>query len=178
MWNDRYNTDDYAYGKTPNAFLAERFAAIPRGRVLSLAEGEGRNAVFLAKQGYAVTAVDGSAVGLAKARALAGWGGVAACPRLLRQPSSRSSLGGAGREPGALGSAWGGWLLALRLHAIHPLYIPLHSTPSPLDSTPSIHSTSTLHFIPTLHSTPFRSMQGLLGVRPAHGGGGGAQAGS
>ena len=77
MWDERYSTDDYAYGKAPNAFLAERHAAIPKGRVLSLAEGEGRNAVFLALQGYAVTAVDGSAVGLAKARRLAEENGVA-----------------------------------------------------------------------------------------------------
>ncbi len=71
MWDERYSTDDYAYGKAPNAFLAERHAAIPKSRVLSLAEGEGRNAVFLARQGYAVTAVDSSAVGLAKAAKLA-----------------------------------------------------------------------------------------------------------
>lgn len=71
MWDERYSTDDYAYGKAPNAFLAGRFAAIPKGRVLSLAEGEGRNAVFLARQGYTVTAVDGSQVGLAKAAKLA-----------------------------------------------------------------------------------------------------------
>ncbi|HMV00165.1 MAG TPA: class I SAM-dependent methyltransferase [Rhodocyclaceae bacterium] len=77
MWDERFSTEDYAYGKLPNGFLAERHGAIPRGRVLSLAEGEGRNAVFLARQGYAVTAVDGSAVGLAKARRLAEEGGVA-----------------------------------------------------------------------------------------------------
>lgn len=71
MWDERYNTKEYAYGKQPNAFLAERYSAIPTGNVLSLAEGEGRNAVFLAKQGYSVTAVDSSAVGLKKAEALA-----------------------------------------------------------------------------------------------------------
>jgi SAM-dependent methyltransferase len=76
MWDERYDTDDYVYGTEPNAFLAEHFGAIPRGRVLSLAEGEGRNAVFLAKQGYAVTAVDGSEVGLNKARRLAEQNGV------------------------------------------------------------------------------------------------------
>lgn len=71
MWDERYNTEDYAYGKTANTFLVEHFSAIPQGRVLSIAEGEGRNAVFLARQGYAVTAVDSSAVGLEKARKLA-----------------------------------------------------------------------------------------------------------
>lgn len=76
MWDERYNSDDYAYGKEPNQFLAENHQSIPKGVVLSLAEGEGRNAVFLAKKGYAVTAVDGSAVGLRKAEKLAKENGV------------------------------------------------------------------------------------------------------
>ena len=71
MWDERYSADDYVFGKEPNRFLAENFARIPKGKVLCLAEGEGRNAVFLARQGYDVTAVDSSAVGLAKARRLA-----------------------------------------------------------------------------------------------------------
>jgi len=71
MWDERYASDEYAYGTSPNTFLAENFASIPEGRILSLAEGEGRNAVFLARQGYSVTAVDASAVGLAKAGKLA-----------------------------------------------------------------------------------------------------------
>lgn len=71
MWDERYNSDEYAYGKAPNQFLAENYPSIPKGAVLSLAEGEGRNAVFLATQGYFVTAVDGSAVGLRKAEKLA-----------------------------------------------------------------------------------------------------------
>jgi SAM-dependent methyltransferase len=71
MWDERYSADEYVFGKEPNRFLAENFARIPKGKVLCLAEGEGRNAVFLARQGYDVTAVDASAVGLAKARRLA-----------------------------------------------------------------------------------------------------------
>ena len=71
MWDERYNTDDYVYGIKPNDFLRDHMQAIPKGRVLSLAEGEGRNAVFLAKQGYSVTAVDSSKVGLQKAKRLA-----------------------------------------------------------------------------------------------------------
>ena len=55
----------------PNDFLATHFTGIPKGNVLSLAEGEGRNAVFLAKHGYSVTAVDSSVVGLKKAELLA-----------------------------------------------------------------------------------------------------------
>lgn len=71
MWDERYSAEEYAYGTTPNEFLVEKVSCIPKGKVLSLAEGEGRNAVFLAKQGYAVTAVDGSVVGLNKAGKLA-----------------------------------------------------------------------------------------------------------
>ena len=71
MWDERYSAEEYAYGTTPNEFLEENINSIPKGKVLSLAEGEGRNAVFLAKQGYSVTAVDASLVGLNKARKLA-----------------------------------------------------------------------------------------------------------
>ena len=75
-WDQRYSEPGYAYGTEPNAFLAEVAARLPRGRVLSLAEGEGRNGVFLAEQGFEVTGVDSSTVGLAQARALAGERGV------------------------------------------------------------------------------------------------------
>jgi SAM-dependent methyltransferase len=71
MWDERYSAEEYAYGTTPNGFLVEKVNCIPKGKILSLAEGEGRNAVFLAKQGYSVTAVDASLVGLNKARKLA-----------------------------------------------------------------------------------------------------------
>ncbi len=77
MWNDRYSAPGYAYGTEPNDFLAEMAARIPRGRVLSLADGEGRNGVYLATLGHAVTSVDSSSAGLAKARALAAQRGVA-----------------------------------------------------------------------------------------------------
>jgi len=71
MWDERYASKTYAYGTKANEFLRANADAIPKGRVLSLAEGEGRNAVFLAKQGYRVTAVDSSRVGLDKAEKLA-----------------------------------------------------------------------------------------------------------
>jgi SAM-dependent methyltransferase len=76
MWNERYSAEEYAYGTNPNKFLEANVSSIPKGKVLSLAEGEGRNAVFLAKQGYSVTAVDASLVGLNKARKLAEDNGV------------------------------------------------------------------------------------------------------
>lgn len=73
MWDERYAAAGFAYGTEPNTFLAEHAAQDfrPGGEILSLGEGEGRNAVFLARLGFRVTGVDGSAVGLAKARALA-----------------------------------------------------------------------------------------------------------
>ena len=71
MWDERYRGEDYVYGTAPNDFLRDQIEHIPAGRVLCLAEGEGRNAVFLAEQGFHVTAVDQSSVGLSKARRLA-----------------------------------------------------------------------------------------------------------
>lgn len=76
MWNQRYNTPEYIYGKTPNDFLVAMIDRIPKGELLSLAEGEGRNGVFLAQQGCRVTGVDSSEVALRKARALAAECGV------------------------------------------------------------------------------------------------------
>lgn len=78
MWNEKYKHDEYFYGKEPNDFLKEHFQTIPRGgRVLCLADGEGRNSVFLAQQGFQVTAADSSERGLEKARQLAEENGVA-----------------------------------------------------------------------------------------------------
>ena len=71
MWDERYAVAEFVYGKEPNTFLAEHYLKLPKGKVLSLAEGEGRNAVFLAAHGYEVTAVDASLVGLDKGRQLA-----------------------------------------------------------------------------------------------------------
>ncbi len=71
MWNQRYSQPDYVFGKQPNDFLVAMLGQIPHGRVLCLGDGEGRNGVYLAQQGYKVTAVDASPVGLAKAQALA-----------------------------------------------------------------------------------------------------------
>lgn len=76
MWDERYESVEYAYGTEPNDFLRKNAGHLPKGKILSLAEGEGRNAVFLAKHGYEVTAVDSSAVGLEKAQRLARKNGV------------------------------------------------------------------------------------------------------
>jgi 2-polyprenyl-3-methyl-5-hydroxy-6-metoxy-1,4-benzoquinol methylase len=71
MWDQRYSSAGYAYGTEPNGFLVATASRMPAGRILCLGEGEGRNAVWLARQGYEVTAVDASSVGLRKAQRLA-----------------------------------------------------------------------------------------------------------
>lgn len=71
MWDERYAQPGYAYGTEPNDFLVEVADRIPAGAVLCLAEGQGRNGVFLASRGFDVTGVDASPVGLAKAQTLA-----------------------------------------------------------------------------------------------------------
>jgi hypothetical protein len=72
VWDERYAGESFFYGTEPNDFLREHAADIPAGgRVLCLAEGEGRNAVFLAGLGFSVVALDQSAVGLRKALQLA-----------------------------------------------------------------------------------------------------------
>jgi SAM-dependent methyltransferase len=71
MWDERYGQDAPVYGDAPNEFLVEQFGLLSAGNCLCLAEGQGRNAIWLAEQGLAVTAVDQSSVGMAKAQALA-----------------------------------------------------------------------------------------------------------
>ncbi|MGO2132272.1 MAG: class I SAM-dependent methyltransferase [Halomonas sp.] len=73
MWDERYSTDDYVYGTEPNDFLRDQVALIGKApkKVLCLADGEGRNGVYLAALGHQVLSVDISAVGLRKAESLA-----------------------------------------------------------------------------------------------------------
>lgn len=77
FWDDRFDTEEYVFGEQPNAFLASQRELV-RGyrRALAVADGEGRNGVWLAEQGLQVVSVDASAVGLAKARRLAARRGV------------------------------------------------------------------------------------------------------
>ena len=71
FWDERYGGDVYAYGREPNEHLRAEAARIPSGPVLCLAEGEGRNAVFLAERGHDVTAVHFSREGIRKTELLA-----------------------------------------------------------------------------------------------------------
>jgi hypothetical protein len=72
FWDKRYRNETYAYGTEPNDFLKSCLEIIkPNSYVLCLAEGEGRNAVFLAQNGHSVTAIDYSEEGIKKLNKLA-----------------------------------------------------------------------------------------------------------
>ena len=70
-WDERYANKDYLWTVEPNRFVQQHVARLTPGTAIDLATGEGRNAVWLAGQGWQVTAVDFSPVGLDKARRLA-----------------------------------------------------------------------------------------------------------
>lgn len=80
MWDERFSSEHYVYGQEPNSFLVEQWDHYKldssSGKVLCLAEGEGRNAVYLAERGHTVTTVDLSEVGLQKSARLAAARGV------------------------------------------------------------------------------------------------------
>lgn len=71
-WNDRYSTDEFAYGEQPNNYLKDQLEKLNPGKILFPAEGEGRNAVFAARLGWEVSAFDISIEGKNKALQLAG----------------------------------------------------------------------------------------------------------
>lgn len=70
-WNDRYSSQEFAYGTAPNNYLKEQLEKLNPGSILFPAEGEGRNAVFAAQSGWKVAAFDISAEGKNKALKLA-----------------------------------------------------------------------------------------------------------
>lgn len=77
-WDERYAGGGFQFGEAPNLFLLSQAHRVRPGmRALAAGDGEGRNGVWLAQQGLATTSVDWSAVGLAKAAALAARRGVA-----------------------------------------------------------------------------------------------------
>ena len=76
-WESRFAVPDYAFGKEPNYFLASCKKLLPpSGRALAVADGEGRNGVWLAEQGLDVLSIDFSPAAQRKARALAAERGV------------------------------------------------------------------------------------------------------
>jgi SAM-dependent methyltransferase len=71
-WQGRYSVPEYIFGKAPNYFLASQKALLPKaGKALAVADGEGRNGVWLAEQGLDVTSLDFSEAAQMKAAALA-----------------------------------------------------------------------------------------------------------
>ena len=75
QWDERYSGDELVWTSTPNQFLVAEAVELPSGRAVDLACGEGRNSIWLAEQGWTVTGVDFSPVGLAKAKRFADlWG--------------------------------------------------------------------------------------------------------
>ncbi len=74
-WNQRYAGSDLVWSAEANRFLMEEASDLRPGRALDLGAGEGRNAIWLAKRGWRVTAVDFSEVGLRKAQEIARSGG-------------------------------------------------------------------------------------------------------
>lgn len=73
FWNERFNKEEFIFGKEPNEYLVEQATRYlkPKDRVLCIADGEGRNGVWLAKQGMQVIAFDASDIALAKAKQFA-----------------------------------------------------------------------------------------------------------
>jgi len=72
FWNARYKESEYAYGLEPNDFLKSKINSLkPNSKILCLAEGEGRNAIFLAENKHQITAIDYSEEGLNKLKSLA-----------------------------------------------------------------------------------------------------------
>ena len=70
-WDNKYDTEGYLFGVKPAPFLVENIHLLPKGKVLDIAMGEGRNVVYLATQGFEVVGLDISAKGLIKAHRLA-----------------------------------------------------------------------------------------------------------
>ncbi|MBU2940450.1 class I SAM-dependent methyltransferase [Lacinutrix sp. C3R15] len=77
FWNERYANEEFAYGTEPNVFFKQQLDKLKPGKLLLPAEGEGRNAVYAAAQGWEVTAFDMSVKGKEKALQLAKLKGVA-----------------------------------------------------------------------------------------------------
>ena len=115
MWDERYSQPGFAFGTEPNDFLAVVAENIPAGPVLSLGEGEGRNAVYLAGLGHPVLAVDQSEVGLTKAKRLA-------ADRGLAIETACADLEHFDIEPGA----WAG-IVSIFCHLPRRIRMPLYA---------------------------------------------------
>ena len=70
-WNNRFNTNEYVFGKEPNEFFKQELDKLKPGKILFIAAGEGRNAIYAAKNGWQVDAIDYSEIAKEKALKLA-----------------------------------------------------------------------------------------------------------
>lgn len=91
LWDERYSQPEYIYGIAPNEFFAEKLSELEKGDLLLPAEGEGRNAVFAAINGWNVTAFDFSAEGKKKAQELASQNKVDIDYKILAAANYRSA---------------------------------------------------------------------------------------
>jgi SAM-dependent methyltransferase len=114
-WDERYAKPGFAYGDEPNDFLVSVADRLPPGPVLSIGEGEGRNAIFLAGRGQPVLAVDQSAVGLGKLRRRAE-------DRRVLVQVQQADLRDFAIEPGA----WAG-IVSIFCHLPPSIRVPLHA---------------------------------------------------
>jgi SAM-dependent methyltransferase len=114
-WDERYAATEYAYGTEPNEFLVAVASRIPAGPVLTIGEGEGRNAIFLAGLGHEVVAVDQSAVGLEKLRRRAEQKG-------LHIQTQQADLAHYAIEP----AAWGA-IVSIFCHLPPAIRVPLYA---------------------------------------------------
>ena len=77
MWDERYDRPDYLFGTKPAlGLIRQESKLIQKGKSLAVADGEGRNSVYLAKQGYEIRAMDSSKIGIEKAQKLADEAGI------------------------------------------------------------------------------------------------------
>jgi len=114
FWDERYRADKPTYGDQPNDFLAAQVDVLTKGTCLCLAEGQGRNAVWLAQRGFDVAAVDQSPVGMACAAEQAKEKGV----RLLTEVADLADYD--------LGEERWGTIIAIFAHLPQPLRQQVH----------------------------------------------------
>lgn len=115
QWDERYSEPGFIYGTEPNEFLVSVAGQIPKGPVLMLGDGEGRNGVYLASLGYDVVSVDQSTVALAKAQGLARERGV-------RIETRQADL----REFVIESGTWAG-IVSIFCHLPPAIRVPLHA---------------------------------------------------
>lgn len=90
-WDERYTASELVWGAEPNRWVVRELAGLTPGRALDLAAGEGRNSIWLARQGWRVTGLDFSAAGLRRAaRLTAGLPAEVAARLTWRQDDART----------------------------------------------------------------------------------------